>query len=361
VQTTESVEKGVTAGWCLMINLRGLVRCNQVHLTDGTQIGLALARRQNRRQDLRVDLDWDVRLAAFDRLNRLREQSGGLIQAEDMKAGVVVRGERIALFNEPVGIWRPRQLGNNGAALSVTTTPPKPGKIPPYDDDIGSNSDFLVYRYQREGPTNWMNRSLLRAMELERPLIYFYGVAPRTYEALYPLYVTGEGNDATQPSVNLSYSPTAAAALGSRLDTPATEIQRAYSIREVKVRLHQHRFRELVLRAYQTRCAVCQLRHDPLLDAAHILPDRDERGRPEVPNGLSLCKIHHTAYDTHILGIDPDLVIHIRHDILEEHDGPMLQHGLKDMHGRDIKTPRNPLLHPNPDYLAERFGRFQAA
>jgi putative restriction endonuclease len=45
-----------------------------------------------------------------------------------------------------------------------------------------------------------------------------------------------------------------------------------------------------VLQAYETRCALCQLRHGELLDAAHILPDTHPSGRPVVPNGLSLCR-----------------------------------------------------------------------
>jgi len=74
--------------------------------------------------------------------------------------------------------------------------------------------------------------------------------------------------------------------------------------------------------------------------AAHILPDRDERGRPEVPNGLSLCKIHHGAYDTEILGVDPDFKVHIRGDVLDETDGPMLMHGLQELHGSRIGLPK---------------------
>lgn len=116
-----------------------------------------------------------------------------------------------------------------------------------------------------------------------------------------------------------------------------------------------------VLKAYQTQCSMCRLRHSSLLDAAHILPDSDERGKPEVPNGLALCKIHHSAYDTGILGIDPDYRIHLRHDILEEVDGPMPQHGLQEMHHHTIHVPRTKSHRPNPDYLAERFDRFQAA
>jgi putative restriction endonuclease len=126
-------------------------------------------------------------------------------------------------------------------------------------------------------------------------------------------------------------------------------------------RLHQYRFRQLVVAAYRERCAVCRLGHTELLDAAHILQDRDERGRPEVPNGLALCGVHHRAYDTDILGVDPSYRVHIRADVLEEKDGPMLLHGLQELHGSVIILPRVPAQYPNRDYLAERFEHFQAA
>jgi putative restriction endonuclease len=129
----------------------------------------------------------------------------------------------------------------------------------------------------------------------------------------------------------------------------------------VKVRLHQHRFRELVVSAYRNRCAVCRLAHPELLDAAHILPDKDERGKPEVSNGLSLCKIHHGAYDAGIMGVAPDYRVHIREDVLEEKDGPMLVHGLQELHGTEIVLPRSKRLYPNKSYLEERFARFRAA
>jgi len=95
-----------------------------------------------------------------------------------------------------------------------------------------------------------------------------------------------------------------------------------------------------------------------LLDASHIIPDNDPRGEPLVSNGLALCKIHHTAFDRHFLGIDPDGIIHIRADLLAESDGPMLQHGLKDMHRERISPPRRLGDRSNQEALAERFSRF---
>ena len=43
------------------------------------------------------------------------------------------------------------------------------------------------------------------------------------------------------------------------------------------------------------RCALCRLRHQELLDAAHITPDSEAEGEPLVSNGVVLCKLHHAA------------------------------------------------------------------
>jgi len=98
-----------------------------------------------------------------------------------------------------------------------------------------------------------------------------------------------------------------------------------------------------------------------LLDAAHILEDRDERGRPEVPNGVALCKIHHSAYDANILGISPDYLVHVKEAVLAEHDGPMLRYGLQALQHQPIWVPKAMSQRPRVDYLADRFERFQAA
>ncbi len=124
------------------------------------------------------------------------------------------------------------------------------------------------------------------------------------------------------------------------------------------MRLHQAEFRELVLTAYGRRCAVSGLPVPGLLEAAHIIPDRDERGRPEVSNGLCLSALHHTAYEHNLLGIDGDGVIHISDVVLEQRDGPTLEKAIKAFHGARIHDPRHVEDRPNRDYLAERFEGF---
>ena len=136
---------------------------------------------------------------------------------------------------------------------------------------------------------------------------------------------------------------------------------RAYAFRVVKQRLHQVSFRERVLAAYRRTCSLCQLRHEELLDAAHIIPDGQPRGDPIIPNGLALCKLHHAAFDSNIIGIRPDLVIEVRQDILRETDGPMLLHGLQGLHGSMITVPREARFRPAGDRLEERYEQFRRA
>lgn len=306
-----------------------------------------------------LDHDWQLRLAAFAALKAQAEQHGGVVTSDDLDAGFEFEGERIRFWNPRKGIWRPRQLAPHGAALTIVTTPPRPGKTPPYDDQIGSDAEWFVYRYEGEDPDLWTNQAVRRAYIEGRPLMYLYGIRPGLYEPIFPCTVIADHPDdlafhvMAEPTTRI-LRPELTALSGA---TPA----RAYATSSVKVRLHQRRFRELVVSAYRIQCAMCRLRHGELLDAAHILPDRDERGRPEVPNGLCLCKIHHGAYDANIVGVAPDYRIHVRRDVLEEHDGPMLRHGLQEMEGITLQLPRSRELRPREEYLEERFARFRAA
>jgi putative restriction endonuclease len=98
-----------------------------------------------------------------------------------------------------------------------------------------------------------------------------------------------------------------------------------------------------------------------LLDAAHIVSDRDERlGQPVVPNGIPLSKIHHAAFDAHLIGIDPNYRLHVSERLLMQRDGPMLE-ALKGLNGEAIHLPKRDKDRPDRDRLAMRFERFKAA
>ncbi len=129
----------------------------------------------------------------------------------------------------------------------------------------------------------------------------------------------------------------------------------------VKVRLYQRAFREKVLDAYKSQCAFCRLKHRELLDAAHIIPDNLPESTSKIENGISLCKLHHSAYDSFILGVTPDYVIQVREDILEEEDGPVLQYGLKGLHNIKLTLPSSKDQFPNREALEWKYSRFTNA
>ncbi len=121
---------------------------------------------------------------------------------------------------------------------------------------------------------------------------------------------------------------------------------------------HRGRYAEAVTRRRLHQPIV---RGQVIQEAAHIIPDSDDNGLPLVSNGLSLCRIHHAAYDRNLLGIRPDSIVQINQALLNEIDGPMLLHGLQEMHGRQLVLPVRGPDRPDPDRLAARYEVFSAS
>ncbi len=295
--------------------------------------------------------DADLRAASIERIRQLRDKYGGRIPRSALMEGVTVGGQRVPLWNYQKGIFKPQVLGPNGAALSIQTS-----VASPYDDIHDADAGSIVYKYRGTDPWHADNIALRRAMERGLPLIYLVAVDPGFYDAIVPVFVS----DDSPAALSFTLYADQLAWLGKD-DPVSASLRRDYATRAVLQRLHQHMFRRAVLTAYRNQCCICRLRHVALLDAAHILADRHPKGEPAVTNGLGMCKIHHSAYDANIIGIDPDTRVRVREDILLEVDGPMLKHGLQEMDGHRLALPRHADLKPNRAFLAERYERFRAA
>jgi putative restriction endonuclease len=88
--------------------------------------------------------------------------------------------------------------------------------------------------------------------------------------------------------------------------------------------------------------------------------DADEQlGQPVISNGLPLTKLHHAAFDAHLIGIDPDYRIHVSDRLLDLHDGPFIELGLKGIAGTLIELPRRNEDRPDRERLALRFEEFR--
>lgn len=302
------------------------------------------------------DLDLRVRLAAFEFLAQAVSLHGEVLPARLLRRGFNFEGGLVKLKGVQ-GIFKPQILPD--LPLSITTAPPEPGLPPPYADGFSQDQSTLLYRYRGTDPRHHQNVGLRRAMERGRPLVYFHGIDKSEYFAVWPVYVIGDEPHALRFRIAIDDSVFASQDLLTVAE--GSEARREYVTHATRYRIHQKSFRARVLRAYQSRCALCRLRHHELLDAAHIVPDSDPLGIPEVPNGLALCKLHHAAFDQNLIGIRRDLVVQVRADILAEDDGPMLIHGLQEFHDHRILIPRRPDQRPRGEFLERRFEEFLAA
>ena len=291
-----------------------------------------------------------VRQLAMAWLDGLDPSHAQIFRREALR-GFSVDGRPVALMNEQGGIMKPRQLE---AALSMRTAFTPPGRKPPYADEPGREG-LQRYMYRGTDPQAPANRAIRHAYQAGLPLIWFLGVAPALYLPIYPVWVVGE--EPRELRFVLAFEEQLFVPVGQDL----SEDRRGWVERITKARLHQARFRAQVLHAYRYRCAMCRLAVPTLLDAAHILSDAHPRGLPVVPNGLSLCKIHHAAFDQNLVGIRPDLVVAVRRDIAAIQDGPMLEHGLKELQGAMIIVPPQVGLAPDRGRLEERWAEFLAS
>lgn len=296
-----------------------------------------------------MSIDQEVRLAAFNWLSDVTEKYGDVLSRNLLAKGFPFRDRRIPLVS-PQGIFKPKQLD---IPLTITTSPKGP-----YKDSI-SDSDLLLYKYRGTDPRHRDNVGLRKAMKKNLPLIYFHGVIPGKYLAVWPVYIVGDDPESLTFSVAADNQLSLTEDVNYAAEGEAA--RRAYITSTVKHRLHQRSFRERVIAAYRSQCAFCRLNHAELLDAAHIVPDKEEQSVPTVDNGLALCKIHHTAFDRHILGVTPDYQIKVREDILEEHDGPMLKHGLQELNNKKLILPKSKKVWPKQEYLEWRYQQFREA
>ena len=298
--------------------------------------------------------DATVRVATFDWLSAQVRQLGDVLPRAVLAEGFQMRGRRVPLIG-PQGIFKPAVLAN--APLSITTTTKSP-----YSDRVGPDG-LLGYSYRGTDPDHADNRGLRNAMKHRLPLVYLRSIVPGQYLAAWPVFVVGDNKSALTFRVavdDIAHATPAVSAAAHVADDALDIGRRVYITASVLVRVHQRSFRERVLRAYHEQCAFCRLRHRELLDAAHIVGDKEELGEPHVRNGMSLCKLHHAAYDALFVTVRPDYRIVVRRDLLTERDGPMLLHGLQGLHEQKIILPSARANRPDGDLLDLRYQSFLA-
>ena len=291
--------------------------------------------------------------SAFKAVRKLQLIHGNEIPWREITKGFEYLGEKVFFASTANGIFKPKEMA--AGLLSIKTTAPKKGAIARYDDGQLENGAYK-YAFENSASGNDRNHYLHHAYNNKSPFIYFHGVTPGVYQAIWPCFIQQinetecyveviAGNDNSIHEASTEYKV-------------PTEVEAKYYSVRAKVRGHQAAFSQIVMNAYKEKCALTQLSIRQLLEAAHIVPD-SENGPQSVNNGIVMSRIHHKAYDSNLLGIDGDCKIHIRDDIQIIDDGSFAKACFSELAGKKLWLPSNKKLRPNPDFLDLRFQEFK--
>lgn len=302
--------------------------------------------------------DADIRNGAILAVQRLWRRFGDAVPWTAIAAGFTVEGDRIPLLS-PQGVFKPAQMRRG--VLSVRTV------IGSRYDDTRVSDDRVWYDYS---PRDYLNAQLRENLRYRLPLLYFLQVKEKPgveYLIFAPVDVIED--DPSRRRFLLDLSPSALYEESAELDPALVRalmddepvptnlhraMERKYGASTTRTRHFQAHFRRAVLQAYRHRCGICAIGEKPILDGAHLVADREELGEPRVSNGLSLCVLHHRAFDRDLVGITPDFTIHVFRDRLEHPDEDE-DAILTRFDGKGLRLPRDERLHPDRELVDWRW------
>lgn len=120
-------------------------------------------------------------------------------------------------------------------------------------------------------------------------------------------------------------------------------------------------FSRKVKQAYGYKCAFCGKarkndKGQPEVEAAHIYP-KHLNGQDKLWNGLSLCRLHHWAFDGGLITINENFEILVRHSIIDDQE----YHEISELNGKTIYLPENKISRPEKKAITKRNNDLQSS
>ena len=110
--------------------------------------------------------------------------------------------------------------------------------------------------------------------------------------------------------------------------------------RQVKVRVNQSFFRNIVLSSYDFKCCLTGINIPELLIASHIVPwSKDKRNRLNPHNGLCLNNLHDKAFDKGLITFDINFKVVLSNQ-LKNNDNHAIKHYFQDLEGQSLMLPK---------------------
>lgn len=117
-------------------------------------------------------------------------------------------------------------------------------------------------------------------------------------------------------------------------------LQGEVKIREVKTRVNQHVFRQMVMANYSGKCAITGIDLQELLVASHIIPwAANEKERLNPANGICLSSLYDKAFDKGLIGINPKYELLISRELDEKRTEDYFIRYFEPLNGRKIQLP----------------------
>lgn len=121
-------------------------------------------------------------------------------------------------------------------------------------------------------------------------------------------------------------------------------------IREVKTRVNQNVFRQIVLANYNRKCAISGIDLPDLLVASHIIPwSQNEIERLNPENGICLSALYDRAYDKGLIGITEKYQIILSSELKTREKKEFYQSTFGSLNGLILQLPQKYL--PKKEFL----------